>query len=132
MLCFLSEEDVGKSMFFNWIRLSLIGARYAQEITDLEKLCGRFNSCRENHRMTVLNEVQESQRKGNKDRLKAVIDEFFQSERKGLEVYKSLCQNNFVALSNNFYMVRPSNSDRRYAHIQCGNFFFFYILYDLS
>ena len=49
-----------------------------------------------------------------------ITNEFFQSECKGLEVYNSLCQNNFVALSNNFYMVRPSNSDRRYAHIQCS------------
>ena len=53
-------------MFFNWIGVFLIGECYAQDITELEKITGRFNSCRENHRMTVLN-VQEGQGKGDKD-----------------------------------------------------------------
>lgn len=122
MMGFLSEEDAGKSMFFEWLRVFVYGLNYTHEVTDLNAICGRFNSRRENKVFTVLNEVQENQSSKMNDTLKAVItDKYFQVEKKGIEAYEAMCQSAFVALSNNFFMVKLSNSDRRYAVIECDS-----------
>ena len=109
-------------MFFEWLRVYVYGLNYTHEVTDLNAICGRFNSRRENKVFTVLNEVQENQSSKMNDTLKAVItDKYFQVEKKGIEAYEAMCQSAFIALSNNFFMVKLSNSDRRYAVIECDS-----------
>ena len=70
----------------------MIGDKYTQEIQDLDAICGRFNSRRENKVLTIMTEVQEIQYKQLNGTLKAIItDEYYQCERKGTEHYPMRC-----------------------------------------
>ncbi|KAI5485965.1 hypothetical protein TVAGG3_0933010, partial [Trichomonas vaginalis G3] len=123
-LIIIGKQGTGKNTFFTDILCKLLEGYSNPNMTNLENICGKFNSSIENMKLIVCNELQsiDTTKVLNSDALKSLItDKVGVVERK----YKDqrVCENvaNFIMVSNNVVPMKLESSDRRYVVVRTSD-----------
>ncbi len=126
VLAFIGNQGCGKNSIFEFIMKYVVGERICCMLNDLDKLTGRFNSILVNKVLIVLDEAsnvgrdRDYHKKFNK--MKSLITETKQIlERKGIDPIEIFDYSNYVVLSNNEFIAKVENGDRRYAIFKCSS-----------
>lgn len=120
-----SGQQAGKGIFWDWIRESIVGSRYAEKRQGLSWLSSDFNAEIEN---TVLNVMEEASNLTGEnyheafDRFKSYsVDNMITIHEKHQTPRQAYNYNNFVILTNNEHPIKIEEKDARFAVFQASD-----------
>ncbi|AMQ10570.1 highly derived D5-like helicase-primase [Brazilian marseillevirus] len=125
-LVILSDsQGAGKGVITDFLLDKVFGRKLGTCIGDLERVVHRFNSVLNNRLLVVLDEVRAvdaSDYHKSFDVIKHLITEkTVQIEKKGVETSEEPSFVNFLLTTNNSFVVKVEQSDRRYAMFRCSD-----------
>ena len=120
---FTGVEGCGKSIVSNLFS-TLLGIYAEKNITNIDDICGKFNSTLENKKLIVCNELAtiENNKSFNADIMKSLIteDSIVINEK---NEPKRTAENvaSFILISNDSIPIKISRNDRRYCICECSS-----------
>jgi len=124
-LIFKSKPGAGKNIFWDWVRLDIIGSDYSLETDKPEHLFGRFTSLLQNKIFIVINETSGKDTFNLNENIKAAITAKENIiEIKGMSPFKNTNNTGYTFLTNNENPIKVAYDDRRFCGIECNNSIF--------
>ena len=119
-LVFISNQGVGKNIFFENFAKSVLGTDLYLQTDNMDKLIGKFNM-NHNKLMLIMDEVQGRDSFANSEAIKNMITaEDLQWERKGCDPVTVINCGRCIMFSNNMTPVKIEASDRRFMLMECS------------
>ncbi len=124
-LVVLGREGTGKNRPINLLSEYVLGKQYCLESSKMEEILGKFNAALENRLLCVLNEATDCSSKeslSNQDKLKDIItNEQINIQKKHIDPYTIADRCNYIAFSNNRYVIKSSSEMRRFAMLESSD-----------
>lgn len=121
LVIYSNKQGTGKNVIADFIKNKVIGAEYATETNDIEKLTTKFNAKFTNKIFTIINEANSIEGSYHKtfDILKDLItNQTITIEKKGVDSFDVADFNNYLITTNNDRPVKVEEHDRRYSLIR--------------
>lgn len=114
-------EGAGKDTFLNFFTTHVLGSQFSRSFNKIDDLMKKFNSDSERSVITLLSEVGgNGAAYKNHNTLKDITTREYQNiERKGIDGYRAKDYNNYWMFSNDDWIVKINESDRRHLCISC-------------
>jgi len=115
-LVILGKQRTGKNVYTN-VLCNLLLSYSRHSVTNLEHICGKFNSSLLGKKLIIGNELQsiDANKYINSDRMKSVITEKnIEIERKGKDVISGTNVANFIFCSNQMNPIKIETDDHKY------------------
>lgn len=122
-MVFVSQPGTGKGMYINqFIGEKILGNQAYLQVSDVDKIMGRFNSCARGKVLINLDEVTDRGLAYSlSDKFKSYITEPYQVfEAKGRDADREPDFANYVITTNNSTPVKVEKGDRRYFVVECA------------
>jgi hypothetical protein len=114
LLCFISEEGVGKGRLIETLRQIMGMEKVVETSNPQNDIWGSFNSILLNSYMVFINEIEAKDRRGAEGRIKALItDDKLTINQKGRDVIQINSCHRFIITTNNLNTLNSSKDDRR-------------------
>ena len=120
-LVFMSNQGVGKNIFFENFAKYVLGNDLYLQTDNMEKIIGRFNM-NHNKLMVIMDEVQTRDSFTNSEAIKNMITaETLQWERKGCDAVSIMNLARCILFSNGLLPVKIEATDRRFQLMECSD-----------
>lgn len=124
-LVVLGREGAGKNRPIDLLTSHVLGKQYTFETSKIDTVVGKFNAALENKLLCVLNEASDCSSKeslANQDKLKDIItNQSIVIQKKCIDPYTIADRCNFIAFSNNRYVIKVSEEMRRFAMLEVSD-----------
>lgn len=111
-----SKQGAGKGVFWDFFCKYVIGYNHSIPNTNINKILTRFNSPMKGKILIVCNELKNFDVAHTEaDQFKSLITDKFQIiEQKGIDSYEIMDYSNIVVCSNNKFVIKVEEDDRRF------------------
>jgi len=109
------REGAGKNIFTDFMLCNVIGTRFGRSYSDIDSLLQKHNAGADKHVLSVLDEIGEGGKAfKSHNRIKDMTTRVRVTvEPKGIDSYSSPDYNNYIFTSNEDWIIKISDSDRR-------------------
>ena len=121
-LVFVSEEGVGKNMFFEWFGKEILGEQYFCVSANADDFIGKFSTLDSGKLLSILNEAMGKDTFKGDHRLKEKItDNKTGLEKKGIDRVQINNCNSWIMFSNQFNCAKVDWGNRRHMVVNCSS-----------